>query len=419
MATGNKPTNRPAGNRDGNRSVNNQGNTKASASNKKAKAKARRKRRRIILVIEIIVLLLLLGVLYFVIKLDKINKTKIDETDVQISDEVKNSETLKGYRNVALFGVDSRDGDLEKGTRSDTMIVASINQETKDVKLVSVYRDTYLDLTNNDYGKCNSAYAAGGPQQAISMMNKNLDLDITDYVSVDFNVMVKVIDLLGGIEIDVQQNEIQHLNNYEVETSKVTGVKTKKVTKTGPQILDGVQAVSYSRIRYTAGDDYKRTERQRTVIQEIIKKAKQADIATLNKIVDEVLPMVSTSFSNVEILELAASVKDYNIAGTEGFPFNKDTTTISGGSCVIPVTLSSNVSMLHDYLFPDETYTVSSTVQDISSKVAKKSGISGDGTEPTTYTADDAAAVTEQDTTSATEDDSTSKTDDSSTDSEE
>ncbi len=387
MATGNKTTNRsnrPAGRPSGNqeRYTGGKGNDKRAAANsKRAKAKARRKRRRIILGVEILVLLLLLAVLYFVTKIDKIGKVDLNEENIFVDEDVANNETLQGFRNIALFGVDSRDGALGKGTRTDTIIIASINQDTKDVKLVSVYRDTYLNLSTDKYGKANSAYSRGGPEQAINMLNMNLDMNITDFVTVDFNAMVKTIDLLGGIEIDIQQDEISHLNNYTVETSEVTGVKTEKIKNPGLQLLDGVQAVSYCRIRYTAGDDYKRTERQRLVLQKIFEKAKTTSLGTLNKIIDEVLQpeYVNTSLTNTEIIELAAAVANYNIVDTGGFPFDKTSTKISGESSVIPVDLSSNVIKLHEFLFDgSEVYTESNTVKKISQYIAEKTGFYAD-----------------------------------------
>ena len=270
---------------------------KGSRGGAKKKA-ARKKKRMMIFGIEIAVILILVLGFWVVSKLDKLQKPKVDPEKVEVNDTIQEStlESMKGYTTVALFGLDTRQaGQLGSGNRSDTVIIASINNDTKEVKLVSVYRDTYLDLTNGKFNKCNGAYSAGGPQQAMSMLNKNLDLDIQYYISVDFAAMTKAIDLLGGIDIDVDDAEIEHLNNYIVETSEVTGVKTTPLTKTGLQTLDGVQATSYCRIRYTAGDDFKRTERQREVIMQIVSKAKTMDISQVNDIIDAVFPLAATN----------------------------------------------------------------------------------------------------------------------------
>lgn len=254
-------------------------------------------------------------------------------------------------------------------------MIASINNETKDVKIVSLYRDTYLNLANDKYSRCNAAYSAGGPDQAIAMLNMNLDLDIDYYMSVDFLAVSEVVDLLGGIEIDVDEYEIEHLNNYTVETSKVTGKSTQKLTKTGLQTLDGVQATSYCRIRYTKGDDFKRTERQREVLETIANKAKTMSITQLDSIVKKVFPMCATNMSVEQLMSIAKDALSYNIVGTEGFPFEKTTGKVGEASVVIPVNLEANVSSLHEYLFGVTDYKPSSGVAAISNKIINDTGI--------------------------------------------
>ena len=350
---------------------------KGSRGGAKKKA-ARKKKRMMIFGIEIAVILILVLGFWVVSKLDKLQKPKVDPEKVEVNDTIQEStlESMKGYTTVALFGLDTRQaGQLGSGNRSDTVIIASINNDTKEVKLVSVYRDTYLDLTNGKFNKCNGAYSAGGPQQAMSMLNKNLDLDIQYYISVDFAAMTKAIDLLGGIDIDVDDTEIEHLNNYIVETSEVTGVKTTPLTKTGLQTLDGVQATSYCRIRYTAGDDFKRTERQREVIMQIVSKAKTMDISQVNDIIDAVFPLAATNYTNDELLAMAPQLLTYDIVDTTGFPFDKAAATVKGkGSCVIPVNLEENVKQLHEYLFGTTDYQPSDEVKTISSQITTETG---------------------------------------------
>ena len=350
---------------------------KGSRGGAKKKA-ARKKKRMMIFGIEIAVILILVLGFWVVSKLDKLQKPKVDPEKVEVNDTIQEStlESMKGYTTVTLFGLDTRQaGQLGSGNRSDTVIIASINNDTKEVKLVSVYRDTYLDLTNGKFNKCNGAYSAGGPQQAMSMLNKNLDLDIQYYISVDFAAMTKAIDLLGGIDIDVDDTEIEHLNNYIVETSEVTGVKTTPLTKTGLQTLDGVQATSYCRIRYTAGDDFKRTERQREVIMQIVSKAKTMDISQVNDIIDAVFPLAATNYTNDELLAMAPQLLTYDIVDTTGFPFDKAAATVKGkGSCVIPVNLEENVKQLHEYLFGTTDYQPSDEVKAISSQITTETG---------------------------------------------
>lgn len=328
--------------------------------------------------IEIAVILILVLGFWVVSKLDKIQKPKVEQDQIEVNESLQEStmETMKGYTTVALFGLDTREaGQLGSGNRSDTIIIANINNDTKEVKLVSVYRDTYLNLTNGKYNKCNGAYSAGGPAQAISMLNTNLDLDIEYYVSVDFAALTKTVDLLGGIDIDVDDTEIEHLNNYIVETSKVTGIQTKPLTSTGLQTLDGVQATSYCRIRYTAGDDFKRTERQREVIMQLVSKAKKMDISKVNDVIDAVFPLIATNYTNDELVAMAPQLLTYDIVDTTGFPFDKANATVKGkGSCVVPVNLEENVKQLHEYLFGNADYQPSNEVTEISSKINSETG---------------------------------------------
>ena len=342
------------------------------------KRASKKKKRMMIFGIEIAVILILVLGFWVVSKLDKIQKPKVEQDQIEVNESLQEStmETMKGYTTVALFGLDTREaGQLGSGNRSDTIIIASINNDTKEVKLVSVYRDTYLNLTNGKYNKCNGAYSAGGPAQAISMLNTNLDLDIEYYVSVDFAALTKTVDLLGGIDIDVDDTEIEHLNNYIVETSKVTGIQTQPLTSTGLQTLDGVQATSYCRIRYTAGDDFKRTERQREVIMQLVSKAKKMDISKVNDIIDAVFPLIATNYTNDELVAMAPQLLTYDIVDTTGFPFDKANATVKGkGSCVVPVNLEENVKQLHEYLFGNSDYQPSNEVTEISSKINSETG---------------------------------------------
>ena len=358
----------------------------------------RKKRNRIILiVVELFVLVMMMIALYAVVLYNKIDHEKIDENAIVINEGLEELEEIEngigdqietnagmngghmaGYRNVALFGLDARDKSLGKGNRSDTIIVASINEETKEVKLVSVYRDTYMNLGNDSYGKANAAYAKGGPLQAINMLNMNLDLNITDYVTVGWAGVADTIDALGGVDIEVDSAEIDHLNNYQVETSKSLGKTYNRVTSTGMQTLDGIQAVSYCRIRYTEGDDFKRTERQREVIQAILDKAKKADFGTLNKAANTIFEEISTSLTFTEVMELLKDVNHYSIGATDGYPNEEFRTTgmVHGGSTVMSKDTISDVKKLHQFLFGEAgNYSPSAQVQTISARVHSDTGV--------------------------------------------
>ncbi len=363
------------GSKNGKKSPGHSSGPKGSGKKSSKKAQAKRQRRRIILfIIEIIILVIAVFVLYGVLSGTKSGKLDLDEDDIIINEQVKESQgtSMKGYRNIALFGVDSTTGALTKNTRSDTIMIASINQDTGECKLVSVYRDTYLNLSNDSYNKCNAAYAKGGPEMAISMLNLNLDLNITDFVTVGFAGLTDTVDALGGVYIDVDDSEISHLNNYQLCIAEDLKRSYTPVSSTGYQLLDGLQATGYCRIRYTAGDDFKRAERQREVLSAVADQAKKASLPQLTETANSVFNEVYTSLDLSEIVEMLGSINMYYISDTTGFPqeSNRETGTIgSKGSCVIPTSLEDNVKWLHQYLFEDYDYEPSSAVKECSEKI--------------------------------------------------
>ena len=346
---------------------------KLTREERKQLRKKKRRKRIVVLVIELVILALLGVVAYGMFKLDKLDFNVLDEKKLDVYKDTG------PYTNIALFGLDSREGELEGGVQSDTIMIASINNETNDVKLVSVYRDTLLQQKDGTYEKANSAYTRGGPEEAISLLNRNFDLDIKNYASVNFNALVDVIDLLGGLEIEMTQEEAFYCNGYAFETAQVTGKEMTQIKEeAGTQLLDGVHAVGYARIRYTEGNDFKRTERQRIVLEKVVEKAKKASFTTLNKIIDEVFPQVSTSFSSADLLGFAANAMNYNIVDTSGFPFEvttSDNVLHHSGSYVVPIDFSANVSRLHEYLFDEKNYTPSDTVQQIDSDIVYLTGV--------------------------------------------
>lgn len=344
------------------------------AAKMRKKRRNKRRKRIFVLTAEVIILTFLLGTAYVMAKYDKIQRVEIDSENVTVNEGA----VKEGYTTVVLFGGDSREGQLGAGTHADTIIIASIDNKTKEIRLVSIYRDTFLKQKDDKYNKANSAYFRGGPEEAISMLNENLDLDIEDYVTVDFKALVDTIDLMGGIEIDIQEEEVQYMNEFLQETADVAGTEANFIEHAGEQKLDGAQAVTYARIRSTAGGDYKRTERQRLVIEKIFEKAVKTKISTINKIIDKVFEQVSTSFSLKEALGLAAGVADYQLGETAGFPFEKqdDVRYKNCGSVVVAQGLAENVQELHTFLYPnEEEKPVSDTVQQISDDIAYLTGV--------------------------------------------
>ena len=281
---------------------------------------------------------------------------------------------VDGYYNILLLGVDSRDMEDLEGTRSDAIMIVSINAETNDVKILSVYRDTYLKMGDTStYDKITHACVYGGPEMTMKTLNQALDLNISNYVVVNFKAVADLVDAVGGIEVNVEEYEIQQLNKYTIETAENIGREDYSlVEEAGTQTLEGVQAVSYGRIRKGVGDDFKRTERMRTVITLVMEKMKGMSFGELKDIIDMMTPQVQTNLSMGNILGLAIRLPQYNIIGTDGWPYNVSTGYISGTSYVFPSDLAANVIELHQKFFAQDDYTPSSMVYSISSQIAQR-----------------------------------------------
>lgn len=361
-----------------------------------------RKKKRIFIT-EMVVLCLLSIVLFLVLwmtgKLSLIKHVQLDTNKIKISEKYTNiagagANAMEGIDVFALVGIDARDA-VDGAKNSDTMIICVLDHNNKKIKLCSIYRDTYLNIGDNYYGepdsyqKANAAYNLGGPEQFLSMVNLNLDLNITEYITVDFVALAQTVDLLGGIDIDMTREELGHVNNYNVETSEACGVEYQKLEEPDDPNFDGVithtfhctgsQAVSYARVRYTSGNDFRRASRQRKLLALIKEKASQADIGTLDSILNAVLPKVSTNIDNVKMLKEIGSVVSYSMEYDDqiGFPFvhAENMEEIVGDDVVAPVTLAYNVKVLHNALFGDTEYEPSQTVQDYSDHIVSQTGL--------------------------------------------
>lgn len=281
------------------------------------------------------------------------------------------------YWTVAVFGVDSRDGNLGAGALSDVIMVASINRRTGDVNLTSVYRDSYLQIDDEgNYHKINEAYFKGGYEQAIAALERNLQLDIDDYVTFNWKAVAEGITMLGGIDLDISDSEFKYINAFITETVNSTGLGSVQLEHSGMNHLDGVQAVAYGRLRLM-DTDFNRTARQRKVLQLAIEKAKTADKKTLAATAMTVMSEVKTSIGLDDVLDMAKNVKNYNLANAVGFPFSRDTTLVGKMDVVVPATLASNVLQLHPFLYGDDAanFTLNDTVKKISAHIQEKTGI--------------------------------------------
>ena len=344
-------------------------------TNKKTKKKRKGlKIFGIIVLILIIMLGAIVGAGYWFIsdKFSKMQQVDINEEELNVSAQAE--ENLSEYRNIAIFGVDSRSNNLEQGNRSDCIIIASINNKTKEVRLISVYRDTYVQIEGHGLDKITHAYSYGSAPLAIKTLNTNLDLNIKEFVTVNFDSVAEAVDQLGGVNINIEsQEELKYLNSYIDETAKVTGKSNAKVSGTGRQHLNGVQAVAYSRIRYTAGGDYKRTERMRTVIEAMVDKIKTKSIGEINSFIDFMMPKVYTNITAGDIISLLPSVASFKIGESLGWPYNTKGITLDRWYGV-PITLESNVTKLHQELFGETDYTPTQDVKTISNQIINKTG---------------------------------------------
>lgn len=326
-----------------------------------------------ILLTIILILAILIGLAYMYItnKLSKMNTVQLDESQLGITAEA--STKLAKYRNIAIFGVDSREDDYGKGNRSDCMIIASINNETKEVRLISVYRDTYVNIQGHGLDKITHAYSYGEAPLAINTLNTNLDLNISEFVTVNFDSVSDAVDELGGVTINIENEEIKYINDYIDATAQITHKTAKHVTSAGRQTLDGVQAVAYSRIRYTAGGDYKRTERMRNVIEAMANKLKSKNIMEINNFMDEILPKVYTNISQKTVMSMIPDMMNYKVSTSIGWPYEVKGITLDRWYGV-PVTLESNVIKLHQELFDDPDYTLPESIKTTSNSIIKKTG---------------------------------------------
>ena len=310
-----------------------------------------------VLSIILIILLLIVGIVAVCVvnKLNKINYVEISKEEIEVNTGVE--ENLSGYRNIALFGIDTRD-DTYEGSRSDCIMIASINHDTKEIKIVSVYRDTYLNIPGRGLDKVNHAYSYGGPALSMSTLNTNLDLDITEFATVNFTATKDIINAIGGVEIEVTDAEAKSI---------------PRITKGGKYLLDGEQALAYGRIR-KIDSDYKRTERMRTVVMAVFEKAKTMRITELNKLANQLLPEIYTNISATEILALIPKIYSYSIVESQGWPYETRGITLGGVWYGPPINLAKNVAELHKTLFGKTEYVPTETVQEISNNIRNKTG---------------------------------------------
>lgn len=334
-----------------------------------------KKRRRSpirFLFLLILLIAVLIGIVVFMLhsKLGKVQTKALDQSQLVT---VNNDNNMKDYTNYAFFGIDSQTGSMpDRGNRSDSIIVVSINNSTKEVKLFSIYRDTFLSI-NGKYSKINAAYSWGGPELAISTINRNLDLNIEKYATVNFKILANIVDAVGGIEVNVDKSIIKNLNSYIKDMNRINGGNSSTIKSAGTYTLDGNQAVAYSRIRYTAGGDLARAGRQREVLEQIFEKGKKNPLKMMS-VMDEVLPQVKTNMSQDELFKMVLSVFKYEIKDQQGFPWDQKEMRYYGSYYGFPTTLKENAIRAHEYLFGTKDYQVSDELSRINQKIIYRVG---------------------------------------------
>lgn len=329
----------------------------------------KKKKKAVIIAVIVVVLTLIAAVgVYAAYKWGKIKKTDLKKENLEVSKEVE-QELEGGYLNVALFGVNMKAKD-DATVDSDAIYIASVNLDTKEINLVSVYGNTILAGGGKKI-RMKDAYASGGPEKAIAVLNESLDLDIQKYVSVNFKAMADAIDLLGGVEIDVAEEEVPHVDGYVRDMAALLEQKETKLEGPGKQTLNGLQAVGYCRIRVTEGGDIKRSGRQQLVIEQMHKKLEDAKFAQMDKIMDKVFPQVETNFKFNEAANYGKDIALYKFKSMQSFPLEVKPQTREGGKdgdyaeIVECADYENDVMKLHESLFKEVKYEVSDQVKKI------------------------------------------------------
>lgn len=378
------PSSRQNGNRNGNptpkksgtsgsnvayrQGKNQKGNANRTSAGGSGDRGIKKKKKPIGCLIPVLIVIILIALFYLAVfkSVSKVEKHKTDMSGVTVNQQDKN---MKKYQTIALFGVDDQNNVIhDKGSRTDSIIVARIDKRTKKVKLMSIYRDTYVSI-DGKYDKINAAYSYGGPEQAMNTINRNLDLGITDFATVNFKALADAVDILGGITLTIEsEKELKNLNDYIGNMNKINGGKSPKFKETGTHTFDGNQAVAYSRIRYMEGGDHARASHQRLVVEGILKEAKKQPWK-IPKLIDKVLPQCKTSFSANELSKMALALFLYDIEDSQAYPFDSFDERYDGIWYGFPTTVESNVIKAHEYLYGTKDYKPTDELLKISEKV--------------------------------------------------
>lgn len=327
-------------------------------------------------IIILLVILFLIFCFYFMSVASHFDKVDASRDEFAINDTVASE--LKGYRNIAILGVDARAGEPLDGSRTDAIIIMRIKKSNSKVQLISVMRDSYLKMKDNDgkliLDKITHAHHYGGGVDTCAALNRSLDLNISEFVIFNWKAVADTVDTLGGIDVNVRKNEIRDLNKWGPETGRNVGKSYHKITHTGTQTIDGVQATTYCRIRKTSGGDQGRGKRYKKVMSAVMKKAMTSPTG-VGKLARNVLPEIRTNMSSFAMLRAVLRAPFYNIEKSYGWPKHYYGGLLGDGLWyAVPTTLASNVRWLHQKAFQQKDYTPSVTCRNISRQIRMYTG---------------------------------------------
>lgn len=316
----------------------------------------------IITLFALIVLIVSASGIYVIQELNKIDRNEIPLNDAGIDfsseDNVVNKykDFTSDITNIALFGIDSRDEKIGDVSHSDSTMILSIDKKHKKIKLSSILRDSYVKVPGHGETKFNEAYAYGGPELSVKTLNQTFNLNIEDYVTVDFSGLTEIINYLGGIEIDVKKSEIAQINKYGKEIAQIMKETYKPVTNEGFQVLNGHQATAYARIRKVGNGDFERVERQKTVLIKIAKKIQDKGISSYPSVISTLIPYVETSASNREILSIGTNCILYDITEIDWYRFPLDgycNSLIQNNQWYLWIDKKKTTEHLHKFIYED------------------------------------------------------------------
>ena len=352
------------------------GGSHGRGSGKRPAARTRWNKGKLIRNILILLVILFIAFVgYFYAVTSHFDRVDTSKSNFAIDSQVASD--LKGYRNIAILGVDARANESYDGSRTDAIIIMSIKKSNGDIKLISVMRDSYLKMNENGVlklDKITHAHAYGGGVDTCAALNRSLDLNISEYIIFNWKAVADTVNALGGVTVDVKSNEISDLNKYGKETAENVGGTYTRITKTGKQTIDGVQAATYCRIRKTSGGDTGRANRYKKIMSAVMKKAMTSPLK-MNVLAEKVFPEIRTNMTQTEMLTAVLRSPGYDIKKNISWPKSYWGGILNGVWYAVPTTLSSNVTWLHSKAFDQTSYTPSTTCAAISNEIINSTGI--------------------------------------------